>query len=166
MRRVLSALAAVVILGTVGYALIEGMAFEDAVLSTVSVMATVGLPEGLTSAGKIFTSALIVATVGLVVAAVARLVAKPEEEEELLTGFFSSGQGAMIMKEIKITKGSPLAGLSKARILQSYGLVVVGIKSRAGFDVDVPLKARARSGSSILLLGSPSALLGIERKGK
>ncbi len=168
MKQVLSALAAVLALGTAGYLLIEKMAFPDAFLSAISVMATVGVPANLSTGGKLFTAILIMSAIGLVIAAVARLVAKPEEEEELLTGFFGPGSGSerMIMKEVKVPNGSPLSGLSKAQVLQNHGFVVVGIKSRAGFDVDIPLKARVKAGSSVLLLGSPAALIGIERKKK
>lgn len=166
MKRVLSALAAVLALGTVGYFIIEKMAFPDAFLSAVSVMATVGVPAGLSTGGKLFTAILIMSSIGLVIAAIARLVIKPPEEEELLTGFFRPGSGSerMIMKEVKVSGSSPLSGLSKAQVLQNHGLVVVGLKSKTGFDVDIPLKAKVKSGSSVLLLGSPAALLGIERK--
>lgn len=138
------------------------MQLPDAFLSTVSVMATVGIPAGLSTAGKLFTAALIIASVALVIAAVAKLVAKPAEEQELLTGFFSTpGSEGMIMKEVKV--GKALAGQTKAQILQNFGAVIVGVKNKAGFEVDIPLKMRVKAGSSVLLLGSPASLLRIEK---
>lgn len=164
MRKVLSALVAVAILGVIGYILLEKMPFPDAFLSTVSVMATVGIPAGLSTAGKLFTAALVIASVAVIINAIANFFAKPDDEEELLTGFFSSPSEGMIMKEVKIGKGSPLAGLTKSQVLQNYGAVIVGVKNKAGFDVDVPLNMKVKAGSSVLLLGSPAALLRVERK--
>ena len=51
-------------------------------------------------------------------------------------------------------------------ILEKHGLVVVGVKHKGGFDVDIPLKMRVKSGSSILVLGTPAAIMAAERKGK
>lgn len=170
MKKVLAALVAVLVVGTVGYVLVEKMQFPDALLSAVSVMATVGMPQGLTSAGKLFTAALIIASVSIIVTAVYRFFSPPvEEDEEALSGFFSSAQESrqnLIMKELKVGKGSPLSGQQKAQVIQKYGIVVVGIKHKGGFDIDVPLTARVKSGSSVIVLGSPATILGVERKRK
>ncbi len=70
------------------------------------------------------------------------------------------------MKEVSVNKKSSISGLSKAQILQGYGAVVVGIKHRAGFDINVPLNTKVKSGSTVLLLGSPATLLGVEKRKK
>ncbi|MBI2176669.1 two pore domain potassium channel family protein [Candidatus Woesearchaeota archaeon] len=169
MKKVFAALVAVLAVGTVGYVLIEKMQFPDALLSAVSVMATVGIPEGLTAAGKLFTTALIIASVSIIITAVYRFFNPPVEEgEEALSGFFSQAPQPenLLMKELSITGKSPLAGLQKGQIIQKYGVVVVGVKRKGGFDINVPLTARVKSGSSVIVLGSPATILGVEKKRK
>lgn len=169
MKKVFAALVAVLAVGTVGYVLVEKMRFPDALLSAVSVMATVGMPQGLTSVGKIFTAALIIASVSIIVTAVYRFFSPPVEDgEEALSGFFSSApqSESLIMKELKVGRGSPLAGLQKAQVIRKCGVVVVGIKRKGGFDIDVPPGSRIKSGSAVLVLGSPATILGVERKRK
>lgn len=173
MRRVLGALVAVIVLGTAGYTLLEKMPLHDALLSTVSVMATVGAPPSLTAAGKLFTAALIVASVGILVAAFTKFFSPQlKEEEETLTSFFSTTPQTetglqrenLIMKEINVGNRSPLAGLQKRQVLEKYGVVVVGAKRKSGFDINVPMAMRVKSGSTVLLLGTPATILGVERK--
>ncbi len=169
MKKVFAALVAVLVVGTVGYVLVEKMQFPDALLSAVSVMATVGVPQGLTAAGKLFTTALVIASIGIVIAAVYRFFNPPVEEDEgALSGFFSSPSQSqnLMMKELKVGKGSPLAGLQKAQVIQKYGVIVVGIKHKGGFDIDVPLGTRVKSGSSVLVLGTPATIISVERKRK
>ncbi len=163
MRKILAALVAVLVLGTLGYALIEDMNFADSLLSAVSVMATVSSPQDLSQPGKLFTAALIVSSVGLIIAAIARLLSPPTQEEEgMLTDFFGSGNENLVMKEVKI--GKALSGLNKEAILERYGAVVVGVKHKGGFDINAPLGMKVKGGSSVLLLGTPAALMRIERK--
>ena len=111
--------------------------------------------------------ALIIASISIIIAAVYKFFNPPiEEDEEALSGFFSSAQGSqqnLIMKELKVGKGSPLAGQQKAQVIQKYGVVVVGIKHKGGFDIDVPLSARVKSGSSILVLGTPATVMAAEK---
>ncbi len=169
MKKVFAALVAVLVVGTVGYVLVEKMRFPDALLSAVSVMATVGMPQNMTASGKLFTTTLIIASVSVILTAIYRFLNPPvEEAEEALSGFFSSAGASeqMIMKELSINSKSPLAGLQKGQIIQKYGVVVVGIKHKGGFDIDVPLTARVKSGSSVLVLGSPATIIGVERKRK
>src|SRR5436305_3391737 len=55
----------VLVLGTVGYMLIEQLAFVDALYTTVDMMATVGsVAHPLSEGGKLFTIAIIVLGVG------------------------------------------------------------------------------------------------------
>ncbi len=169
MKKVFAALVAVLAVGTVGYVLVEKMQFPDALLSAVSVMATVGVPQDLTPAGKLFTTALIIASVSIIITAVYRFFSPPvEESEEALSGFFSSAPQSenLIMKELSIGSKSPLAGLQKAQVIRKYGVVVVGIKRKGGFDIDVPPGSRIKSGAAVLVLGSPASILGVERKRK
>ena len=166
LKKILASLLTVVLLGTFGFITIEGMKLPDALLSAVSVMSLAGIPDGLSQMGKLFTTALIVGSISVIVAGIYAMLNPPAQEDEMLTNFFgnSPGQEDLMMKEVKIDKRSPLAGRQKAQILESHGLVVVGIKSKGGFDVNVPLKTRIKSGSSALLLGTPAAIIRLEKK--
>ena len=165
----LVALVAVLVLGTFGYVLIEKMPLPDAALSAVSVMTTTGAPQNLSASGKLFTAALIIASIGLIIAALTRFFGPPaRNEEEMLTSFFGTTQQgqSLIMKEVNATSGSPLAGLQKSQVLQKYGVVVVGVKHKGGFDIDVPLNMRIKAGSTVLLLGTPATIIGVEKRRK
>lgn len=68
-RRILLAVAGLVgitVAGTVGYALVVGLSWVDALYMTVITISTVGYGEvePLTSGGKLFTVGLIVSAVG------------------------------------------------------------------------------------------------------
>ncbi len=169
MKRVLAALVAVLVLGTLGYSLIEKMPLPDAVLSTVSVMTTTGAPQNMSTSGKLFTAALIIASISLIVAAVAKFLNPPvAQEEELLSGFFGTApeDHGLIMREVSVGSGSSLAGLQKSQIIQRHGVIVVGVKRKGGFDINAPLSMRVKAGSTVLILGTPATILGIERKKK
>jgi voltage-gated potassium channel len=66
--RSLAALAAVVIIGTIGYSIIEGWTFIDSLYMTIITISTVGYAEikPLSTAGQIFTIILILGGVGTV----------------------------------------------------------------------------------------------------
>ena len=169
MKKVFGALVAVLVVGTIGYSIIEKMPLLDALLSTVALMGTISMPQGLTAAGKLFTIALIIASFSLILTAIFRFLNPPVEEgEEAVSGFFGSASQSenLIMKELKVGSGSALAGLQKAQIIQKYGIVVVGIKHKGGFDIYVPLNSRIKSGSSVLVLGSPATIIGSEKRRK
>ena len=169
MRKVVAALVAVLVLGTTGYMAIEKMPLPAAFSSTVSVMATVGMPQNISSSGQLFTTALIIAAIGVWVAFFVKFFTPGvKEQEDTLTGFFGpeAGNENLMMKEVKVGSGSALAGLKKSQILERYGTVVVGIKRKSGFDINLPLTARVKSGSTVLLLGSPATIMGAERKRK
>lgn len=162
MREIVAAVLAVLVLGTVGYAVIGNMSLVDAVFSTVSVVATVNTPEGLSDSGKLFTAALLIVSIGVWITAVVRFLNPPVEGEDVLTGFFAPEQEGFIMKEIRI--GSSLAGMRKAQILQQHGVIVVGVKKKSGFDIDAPATMRVKKGSSVLVMGAPAAIIGLEKK--
>ena len=168
LKKILASLLIVLLLGTVGYALVERMKLPDALLSAVSVMSLADIPSGMSPIGKLFTTALIIGSISIIVAGIYTLINPPAQEDEMLTNFFGSSkeQENLMMKEVKVDKRSQLAGKQKVQILEKYGLVVVGIKHKGGFDVDVPLRTRIKSGSSILVLGTPAALLNAEKKSK
>jgi voltage-gated potassium channel len=78
MRRLLGALAAlagITGLGTAGYMVVEGWPFLDALFMTVTTLATVGyeVVHPLSTAGRVFTVALILAGVGVTLYVLATL---------------------------------------------------------------------------------------------
>ena len=161
-------LLVVLFLGTTGFSVMERMKLPDALLSAVSVMTLADIPSGLSPMGKLFTVAIVLGTLTIIISGVYRKLNPQEGQDETLTNFFGSGSGQqdIIMKELKIDKRSQLAGRQKAQILEKHGLVVVGVKHKGGFDVDVPLKMKVNNGSSILVLGTPAAVLAAEKKSK
>ena len=167
MKKILTSLLVVLSLGTTGFMVIERMRLPDALLSAVSAMALADIPDGLSQMGKLFTVAVVLGSITVIIAGIYRLL-NQQGQDDTLTNFFGTEQGRqdIMMKEIKIDKRSPLAGCQKAQILEKHGLVVVGVKHKGGFDVDIPLKMRVKSSSSILVLGTPAAIMAAERKGK
>ncbi|HZS76610.1 MAG TPA: potassium channel protein [Ktedonobacteraceae bacterium] len=84
---------AVLILGTVGYMLIEHYSFEDALYTTVDMMSTVGnAAHTLSSAGRIFTIIIIILGVGSLFYAFGAVM------EYLIEGHFSQAIGRRIME--------------------------------------------------------------------
>ena len=166
LKKILASLLIVLLLGTFGFITIEKMKLPDALLSAVSVMSLADIPAGMSPMGKLFTTALIIGSISIIVAGIYAMLNPPAQQDEMLTNFFGTSpeQENLMMKEVKVDKRSPLAGRQKAQILESHGLVVVGIKSKGGFDVNVPLKTRIKSGSSALLLGTPAAIIRLEKK--
>lgn len=162
LRKIFGALVAVLVLGTVGYVFVEKMNFPDALLSAVSVIATVGSPQNLSTAGKLLTTLIIVSSIGLAIAALARILNPQVQDEETLTDFSGPGSEGTIMKEVKV--GKSFSGMKKQAILEKYGVVIIGIKHRGGFDVNVPLNAKFKTSDSVLVMGTPAALLRLEKK--
>jgi len=160
LRKILAALVAVLALGTVGFIAIEKTSVTDALLSTVSIMSTNGIPQFLGTGGKLLAIGLIVASVGLLIALFAKLFGMPlPEGNDSMPDF--SGDEDMMMREAKAGK---LSGMKKQAILEKYSVVVIGIKHRGGFDINIPLSAKIKAGDSVLLMGTPAALLRLERK--
>ena len=69
LRIALSVLGAFIVIGTLGYMVIEGLTLIDAVYETAITITTVGYAEpagGLSEAGRVFTVFLILGGVGSV----------------------------------------------------------------------------------------------------
>jgi voltage-gated potassium channel len=85
LRLALLFFASVIALGTIGYSVIEGWRFLDALYMTITTLATVGFQEitPLSDAGRVFTIFLIVIgafSAAYVIAAIARLILEGELE--------------------------------------------------------------------------------------
>ena len=50
--------------------------------------------------------------------------------------------------------------------MERFGAIVFGVKQKGGFDVNIPLTARVKKGSTVLLLGTPASLVRLEKKRK
>ncbi|MBZ0253872.1 MAG: potassium channel family protein [Candidatus Methylomirabilis sp.] len=68
LRRLLGAILAVIVVGTLGYVAIEGARPFDALWMTVVTLTTVGYEEvfPLSTAGRVFTMALLAVGLGLI----------------------------------------------------------------------------------------------------
>jgi hypothetical protein len=159
LKKVLGALVAVLVLGVLGYVFIEDMDLGNAFFSAVLVMSTTGSPLGLSTAGKIFTATLILATLSLAIIGLSKILNPKEEEMQTLTDFSVPGGDESMMMEFKV--GKALAGMKKQEILENHGAIVIGVKHRGGFDINIPLNFKLVSGSSVLMMGSPAALIKI-----
>ncbi len=73
---VIAAILAIIVIGTVGYALIEGWSLLDSLYMTVTTIFTVGFGEvhPLSQAGQIFTLLLIIGGVGTILYGIGRMV--------------------------------------------------------------------------------------------
>lgn len=83
-----ASLAALLVLGSLGYVIIEGWSFFDALYMTVTTLTTVGYGEihPMDQAGRAYTMVLILAGVGVmlyIVGALARVVVEGEIQEAL-----------------------------------------------------------------------------------
>lgn len=104
-------LAAILAIGSVGYELIEGWSFEDAIYMTVTSLATVGYGEvhPLSQAGRIFTMGLILTGMGVLAYGLSAITAFVVEGE--LTNIIEKRK---MEKEIgKLTDHIVLCGLGQ-----------------------------------------------------
>src|SRR5919106_5776528 len=83
MVRIGAAFAAVVVYGTVGYIVLEGWPFLDALYMTITTMATVGFREvrELDTSGRVFTLTVVVLGVGTALVGISLLAAAIAEAE-------------------------------------------------------------------------------------
>jgi len=109
---IVSALVIIVSIGIIGYELIEGWSFVDALYMTVITLSTVGYEEvhDLSTAGRIFSTVLIVSGVGAMLYTLTTIV------QYILEGGFGDILGRRRMKE-------KIASLKKHVILCGYGKV-------------------------------------------
>ena len=109
---IISALVLIITAGVIGYEVIEGWSFLDALFMTVITLSTVGFEEvhGLSSAGKVFTTVLIISGVGAMLYTLTTIV------QYLIEGQFAIILGRRRMKE-KLSK------LKRHVILCGYGQV-------------------------------------------
>ena len=126
--RVIILLLGVIIAGTIGYIAIERWSFLDALFMTVITISTVGYEEvhPLSNGGRIFSSALIVGGVGVVLYSATAVV------QYIIEGHFSDTFGRRRMKE-KIEQlkehiilcGYGRVGQEVARVFESEGVAFV-----------------------------------------
>jgi voltage-gated potassium channel len=164
-RRILLALASLALvtaLGTIGYVLVEGWSFLDALYMTVTTLATVGYREvaPLSSAGQIYTMVLIVTGVGTtlyLLTSIAEIVL-----EGRLRDFF---QGTVMQRSIDRLQGHV--------IVCGYGrfgrVVVEELRRRATeivvIDVDASLQAELGEAGIPFVAGSAASDVNLDRAG-
>jgi len=140
--QVVSALLAVIVLGVIGYMIIEGWAFLDALYMTIITISTVGYGEvrGLSTAGRVFSIVLIVGGVGVMLYFLSTLV------QYLVEGYLKNVFGRRRMKD-RIAKlkghfivcGYGRVGLAAAHTFREEGVAVVVVDS----DPEAVAKAAA-----------------------
>ena len=109
---IVSALVIIVSIGVIGYEIIEGWSFIDALYMTVITLSTVGYGEvhHLSTAGRIFSIVLIISGVGAMLYTLTTIV------QYILEGGFGDILGRRRMKE-------KIANLKRHVILCGYGKV-------------------------------------------
>jgi voltage-gated potassium channel len=150
----LSALATVLVVGTVGYMLIEGWSLLDALYMTVITVGTVGFKEvhDLTVGGQIFTMALIIIGFGAIVFSLGTII-----------DFMVEGHFTGILEGRRMDKR--IAGMSGHHIVAGLGRVgstVAEEYDRRGvpfvvIDVSEDALAHARERAWAHLKGDASA---------
>jgi len=172
--------SAIMVVGTVGYMQIEQMRLLDALYMTSITVTTVGFKEvhALSDAGKIFTIFLMFLGIGIVVYAIgvwSQYVVKPfarrshstladptmiEEEAGLADIFQIAGtRDKMLVGAHRITKASSMNGKSKADILQSRGILVMGIQTKDGnYRTDISFDQIINAGDELLVMGTAGQL--------
>lgn len=137
-RKAALAIVLLVVLGTVGYRLIEGWAWFECFYMTIITLATIGYkePEGITEQGRYFTAALIVVgvwTVGYAVSVLAQSVIQGE-----LLATWERRRVQERLKKINghiIICGAGRVGLRVARGLANEGVEFVIVeRERARVD--------------------------------
>ncbi|MGB2813878.1 MAG: potassium channel protein [Dehalococcoidales bacterium] len=126
--RVIILLLGVILAGTIGYIVIERWSFFDALYMTVITISTVGYEEvhPLSNGGRIFSSALIVGGVGIMLYSATALV------QYIIEGHFPNIFGRRRMKEkIEQLKGHIIlcgygrVGQEAAKVFESEGVAFV-----------------------------------------
>jgi len=126
--RVIILLLGVIVAGTIGYIVIERWSFFDALYMTVITISTVGYEEvhPLSNGGRIFSSALIVGGVGIMLYSATTLV------QYIIEGHFPNIFGRRRMKEkIEQLKGHIIlcgygrVGQEAAKVFESEGVAFV-----------------------------------------
>lgn len=144
--------AAVVVLGTVGYMMIEGLTFLDALFQTVITITSVGYSEpdgGYSRAGEAFTIAVIVLGVGA--AFFTAVTALEMGIEELVGGRRRERREARMIGRLKghaIVCGYGRVGSSVATRLASHGIDLVVV------DGDEPRIETARASGYAVVRGN------------
>ena len=127
-----ASLATLLFLGSLGYVLIEGWSFFDALYMTITTLTTVGYGEihPLDQAGRAYTMVLILAGVGVmlyIVGALARVVVEGEIQEAL--GKRKIRRRVQKLKDHYIICGHGRLGKIIARQLSNAGISLVVVES-------------------------------------
>ncbi len=143
-----ASLAALLVLGSLGYVIIEGWNFLDALFMTVTTLSTVGYGEvhPLDRAGQAYTMVLILAGVGVmlyIVGALAKVVVEGEIQEAL--GKRKIRRRVQKLKDHYIICGYGRLGKIIARQLSHAGIPLVVVES----DPEVIAKVEAQGYSLV-----------------
>ncbi len=151
-----------------GFNSFENMSGPDAFYTTVSALTFSGDNSGFSEQGKLLNSLLAIASVAVIVWAFANFHYKSDDVDNHAQEYFKfipKGEG-LVLKEIKLAKKSHLAGMKKIEVLKKTGTVVMAIKSKNVFQLNIPFNKKLTAGSKALFMGTPSQLKEVEREAK
>ena len=154
--------------GILGFRNSEYESTVDAFHTTVAALTFSSDNSGFSDRGKLLNSALALASVAVIIWAFVNFHFRGDDVQNHTAEYFKfipKGEG-LVLKEIKISRKSHLAGMKKIELLQKTGTVVMGIKKGNAFQLNIPFNKRLAANSRILVLGAPSQLKEVEREAK
>ncbi len=160
--RVLAVLILVVALGVIGYMVIEGWSFRDALYMTVITLSTVGYAEvrTLSSAGRIFTIVLIVVGVGGMLYTLTALVQYfVEGQLSNILGRHRMREKIANLKDHIILCGYRRVGREVARVFANEGIPFVVV------DIDNEAIAKAAADGCLYIHGNATSDETLEQAG-
>lgn len=154
--------------GIIGFGSLEGASKADAFHLTVSALTFSSNSSGFSVQGKLFNSALAIASVAVIAWALINFHRNNQADSSKAEEYFKlmPQDEGLALKEIKIEAKSHLAGLRKVQILQKTGTVVLGVKKGSVFELGVPMERVMAAGSTLLILGSELQLKEVEKEAK
>jgi hypothetical protein len=160
---------AITAIGTVGYMLIENFSLVDAIYFAVSVLTTLGIDANhqLSSGGKVFTTFMALSGAMIFIFAAGFLAdwffskvtnKMPNEKPSDFASDLDFFKGSS--KDMRLSVAKVPMDISKMKILDKYGVVVLGIEKGKYFDVNVPMSAKLKKGSNVIIMGTDKQIAG------
>ena len=152
--------------GIVGFSNFENMGRIEAFHTTIATLTFSGDSSGFSNQGKLFSSILRIASVGVIVWSFVNFhLSDISGDPGRYFRFIPQDEG-LVMREMKINAKSRLAGLKKIEILQKTGTVIFGLKSTNSFRLSVPFEKKIAANSRVLVMGTNLQLKDFEKKAK
>jgi len=156
------------IAGMIGFNNLENLSGADSFHTTVAALTFSSHSSGFSEQGKLLNSALAIASVAVIVWAFVNFHFKGDDVSHHAQEYFKfiPKDEGLVLKEIKLAKKSHLAGMKKIEVLQKTGTVIMGIKNKNVFQLNVPFNKKLSANSKLLVMGTPSQIKEVEREAK